>query len=192
MGSLLPRVAVFALLLASTGASGAGGRHHAKAGVTASLLLSYEVTNDQDTRHDVWFVDGQGRTFEFSRIGGADPLAQALRTESVGVRDAAALITASRPLPPALEPAELQRAQALVAAAEHSMLWTHRRKDPCKFGVNVTIRGYLFVKNRPATLVALRETSCGWLVDENLSPEAQELIEWVYRLSGKPRQRLRR
>ena len=99
---------------------------------------------------------------------------------------------ASRPLPAALTPGELERAQGLLAAAEHSILWTHRRKDPCKFGVNVAIRGYLFAKNRPATLVPLRETSCGWLVDENLSPEAQELIEWVYRLSGKPRQRLRR
>ncbi|HVY39468.1 MAG TPA: hypothetical protein VHM31_16110 [Polyangia bacterium] len=166
------------------------GRHRGKA-VPASLLLSYEVANDADTKHDVWFVDGEGRTFAFSRTGGADPLAQALRVESIGARDVAVLIAASRPLPPVLTADELGRAQALIAAAEHSILWTHRRKDPCKFGVNVTIRGYRFVKNRPAILVPLRETSCGWLVDENRSPEAQELIEWVYRLSGLPRVRLR-
>lgn len=179
-----------ALLLVCAAAYGAG-RHRAKP-LTASLLLSYEIANDSDTKHEVWFVDGEGRTFAFSRIGGADPLAQALRTESVGVRDAAALISASRPLPTILAPDQLERARALIAAAEHSILWTHRRKDPCKFGVNVAIRGYLFAKDRPATLVPLRETSCGWLVDENLSPEAQELIEWVYRLSGIPRARLRR
>jgi hypothetical protein len=184
------RLVVSALLLVCTAAYGAG-RHRGKT-VPASLLLSYEVANDADTKHDVWFVDGEGRTFAFSRLGGADPLAQALRAESVGVRDAAALITASRPLPPALSADEVGRAEALIAAAEHSILWTHRRKDPCKFGVNVTIRGYRFVKNRPAILVPLRETSCGWLVDENSSPEAQELIEWVYRLSGIPRPRLRR
>ncbi|HVV17120.1 MAG TPA: hypothetical protein VHH90_07935 [Polyangia bacterium] len=189
---MVRRLAAPVLLLVCTTAYGAAGRHRGK-GVPASLLLSYEVTNDQDTMHEVWFVDGQGRTFAFSRTGGADPLAQALRTESVGGRDAAALITASRPLPAALSPAELQRAQALLAAAERSILWTHRRKDPCKLGVNVTVRGYLFSnQNRPATVVPLRETSCGWRVDENLSPEAQELIEWVYRLSGKPRPRLRR
>ncbi len=180
-----------ALLLASMRAYGGGARRHGKA-ITASLLLSYEVTNDRDSMHEVWFVDGLGRTFAFSRIGGADPLAQALRIESVGVRDVAALITASRPLPAALAPADVERAQAMLAGAAHSMLWTHRRKDPCKAGLNVTIRGYLFAKNRPATLVPLRETSCGWLVDENLSPEAQELIEWIYRLSGKPRPRPRR
>jgi hypothetical protein len=178
------------MLLVCAAAHGAG-RHKGKA-VPPSLVLSYEITNDADTKHDVWFLDGEGRTFSFSRIGGADPLAQALRAESVGVREAAALITASRPLPPVLSADELARAEALIAAAEHSILWTHRRKDPCKFGVNVTIRGYRFVKNRPAILVPLRETSCGWLVDENLSPEAQQLIAWIHQISGIPRPRLRR
>jgi hypothetical protein len=182
-------VAICALLAAFAAPVVARPKH---ANNAASLLLSYEVSNDQDTMHEIWFLDGLGRTFAFSRTGGADPLAQALRAEAVTPRDAAALIEASRPLSVALSAAELDRTQALLAAAEHSMLWTHRRKNPCKFGVNVAIRGHLFQKNRPATLVPLRETSCGWLVDENLSPEAQDLIEGIYRLSGKPRPRLHR
>lgn len=158
----------------------------------ASLLVSYEVTNDADTVHEIWFVDGEGRAFSFKRVGGRDPMAEAQRAGGITSRDVAALKAASRPLPGTIAAAELDRVRALLPAAQHSMVWAHRRRDPCKFGVTITIEGYRFSQARAAEPIPLRETTCGWPVDENLSPEAQELIDWVYRISGIPRPRLRR
>jgi hypothetical protein len=159
---------------------------------TASLLVSFEVSNDADTVHQAWFVDGEGRTYWFARAGGRDPLAEAERAGGLTARDVSALVAASRPMPNTVPAGELDRARALLPGAQHSMVWTHRRRDPCKGGVTVAIRAYLFAAGRPAEAIPLRETTCNWLVDENLSPEAQELIEWVYRQSGQPRPRLRR
>ena len=153
-------------------ATSARGKSPPKRKSAASLLVSFEVTNDADTVHDVWFVDGEGRAYWFVRNGGRDPLAEAERAGGIMSRDVGALLAASRPLPNAIAAGELDRARALLLGAQHSMVWTHRRRDPCKGGVTVAIRGYLFPPGRPAEVVPLRETTCNWLVDENLSPEA--------------------
>jgi hypothetical protein len=174
------------------GRPGLGRPKHRAAKPAASLLVSFEVSNDADTVHEAWFVDGEGRAYWFVRNGGRDPLAEAERAGGLGARDVAALVAASRPLPSVIGASEVERARALLPGAQHSMVWTHRRRDPCRGGVTVAIRGYLFAAGRAAEVIPLRETTCNWLVDENLSPEAQELIEWVYRQSGQPRPRLRR
>ncbi len=171
-------------------AAAARPKHASKKGAP-TLLLSFEATNDANTMHQAWFVDGEGRPFAFVR-NGADPLAEAARAGVLTSRDVAALIVASRPLPATIAPGDIDRARALLPAAQHSIIWTHRRKDACPAGVTITIRGYLWPSGKPAEVVPLRETTCNYLVDENLSPEAQELIDWVYRQSGSPRPRLRR
>ncbi len=150
------------------------------------------MTNDADSVHDVWFVDGEGRAFSFRRTGGRDPLAEARRAGGITSRDVAALEAASRPLSGSIAAGEIDRARALLPAAQHSMVWAHRRRDPCKFGVTIAIQGYAFSSGRAAEVIPLRETTCNWSVDENLAPEAQVLIEWIYRVSGLPRPRLRR
>jgi hypothetical protein len=177
-----------ASLVGPTAGARAPGRRHRAA---APLLLSWEVTNDADTRHDVWFLDGQGRPFVFVRAGGRDPLADEARTGALTERDAAALLAASRPLPATIPAAEVERARALLVGAAQSLVWTHRRKDACPAGVTITVRGYLW-PGKTASVVPLRETSCGWLVDDNLSPEAQELLAWISRVSGQRPPRLRR
>lgn len=182
MLSLCPRV---------TSARGKSPRK-SKGKPAAALLVSFEVSNDADTVHQAWFVDGEGRAYWFVRNGGRDPLAEAERAGGVTPRDVASLVAASRPAPAAIAAGEIEQVRALLPGAQHSMVWTHRRRDPCKGGVTVAIRGYLFAPGRPAEVIPLRETTCNWLVDENLSPEAQELIEWVYRQSGQSRPRLRR
>lgn len=186
------RIWTLALLCVSLLASPASGRpRRASTKGLPTLLLTFEATNDANTLHQAWFVDGEGHAFAFVRSGG-DPLAEAERAGVFTSRDVAALIAASRALPVSIPPGELDRARALLPGAQHSMVWSHRRKDPCPAGVTIAIRGYLWPPGKPAEVVPLRETTCNWLVDENLSPEAQELIDWVYRQSGRPRPRLRR
>lgn len=188
MRTLAPRLLwLFALVALQGVASGRTSHGHARK-PAAGLVLSYEVVRESRKLHEVWFLDSQGRQFTFTDARVQGPLQQVAGGGTITPRDVNGLIKVSRPLPGGLSPAEVDRAAALVGRAERSILWTHRRRGACPDGATVIIRGYFFpAGKKDEAPVSLRETACGHPVDENLSPEAQELIDWVYRLSGVPR-----
>jgi len=151
----------------------------AKSGSPVALVASCQSTQGKGGRSQVWFVDDRGREFtlEWPRDGMlSDDIAHSRLTSS----DVARLIEFAHPVAPSVPPIDVGHARMLAMAAQRSTLATHQKRKICNDGSQVKIYGYVLLRGQISQdAILLRDTFCNSVVDENLSPEAQEMIAWV-------------
>jgi hypothetical protein len=158
------------------------------------LLLAWERYNFAWTyTHAAWFMDTEGREYEFHaspagrpgvRPEDGDPVRSALIDEVVSAADFDIIVAASKALPRRVTPAELRHAQALLAASQQGVVQAlpHGGCHDCP---SDTVKGYLVLGDRQASSPLLLEASEGDIVAKEDSARAtRELVQWVHQRRG--------
>jgi hypothetical protein len=162
----------------------ASGRHRAKE-APVSLVLSRFGTNGQGGS-TTWVLDDRGRQFVLSKEKrlALEPAGESLVLSLAAVGEA---IQSARAIPPKVPAAEVDRARSLIAVADRSTARVHEPEPMCNDCGTTEIFGYLPPSPQGIQRVVLLSHIYGlWHVDENLSPQAQELIKLVNRLQSLP------
>jgi hypothetical protein len=148
-----------------------------------SLVASYEYVSGKSGQAEVLLIDTRGREFALEHPPGSlfgSYIAGGVLSSS----DTTRLVTVARPVSGRIPPAEVEHAGALVAAADRSTVWTHRPRMNCKDGAGIRIHGYVFPPESARVtqkVVLLYRSYCQRVMEENLSPDADELIGWISR-----------
>ena len=148
-----------------------------------SLVASYEYVRGKSGQIEVLFIDSRGREFALEPPLGSQFIPY-IAGGVLSSSDATSLVTFAQPVSGRIPPAELEHAGALAAVADGSTVWTHRPRANCSDGAGIRIRGYLFPPGSARVtqkVVLLYRSYCQRVMDENLSPDAQELIGWISR-----------
>jgi len=160
----------------------AGAQHSGRRATSqppVALVASYQFTQGRSGYTEVWFLDNRGKEFMLSRPLD-NMLGEYTSHGSLSSSDVARLIKFARPVARSLNRADLEHAVMLVAAAQRSTLGTHQKRKSCNDGSTVKIHAYVLPPGKISQqAVLLHYSFCGSVVDENLSPEAQELIGWT-------------
>jgi hypothetical protein len=161
------------------------------------LLLGWEQYNwAWGYTHAAWFMDTDGREYEFSyhpaprrgsRPEDSDPVRLAMNAHLVITSDDfAKIVAASKPLPRRVTTAEVTHALSLIAASQTGTVETIRDMA-CYDAGGSALSGYVFATARGGSPpVLLEEEQCFFLLKGNDSRAARELAQWVHRLRGTP------
>jgi hypothetical protein len=151
--------------------------------------------------HSAWFMDTDGREYEFSservppgagRPENSDPVRLAMENRPLTQADFSSIVAASTALPRRITTAEVAHAMSLVAKSRAAPVTTVALPGCCDCG-GATLSAYIFADDSKGSLpVTLEETQCHIrLLQANESPAARELAQWVDRLRstvGPPRE----
>jgi hypothetical protein len=151
----------------------------AKSGSPVGLVASCQSRHGMSGHSKVWFVDDQGREFTLDRPMD-DMLSEGIAHGRLTSSDVARLIEFARPVAPSVPPIDVAHARMLAVAAQRSTLATHQKRKNCSDGSAVKIYGYVLLRGKVSQdAILLHDSFCNRVVDENLSPEAQEMIGWI-------------
>jgi hypothetical protein len=156
------------------------------------LLLGWEHYNFAwGYAHSAWFMDTDGREFQYDSrgqdlpLGGgpqADPVRSALIDQLVSDDDFARIVAASKALPRRVTAAEVTHALSLLTSSLEGNL-EPVRDGVCYDGGGSAITGYLFTPaGKGSSPQVLEEQQCSIISKANPSRAARELAQWVHKL----------
>ena len=163
------------------------------------FLLGWERYNfARGYTHAAWFMDTEGREYEFHAARAthpvafpedADPVRSALIDEVLSPEDVDIIIAASKALPRRVTAAEVRHAQALLASSQEGVVQALSRGG-CHDCPSDTVKGYRLLGDGKASSPVLLEASeGGGVAKENSARAAHELVQWVHQLRGVARPR---
>jgi hypothetical protein len=157
----------------------------------ASSTVHAEVAFAAGYSHSAWFMDTDGREYQYG-FGldarplvpdpQADPVRSALIDGSVSDDDFARIVAASTALPRRVTAAEVTHALSLLTSSQAGKLEA-LRDGVCYDSGGSSITGYLFPPDGKEALPnVLEEEQCFFIMKANRSPAARELAQWVHKL----------